>query len=90
MMASLEKRVESLEQQVGQGLKPVKTIIVDHSNYLEKEKEIEEAEAGGYMVIQINSVAALNSKPHPDHIEYHRWLDRNRAKDDPRRLLKDE
>ena len=90
MKASLEKRVDVLEQKRGQGLKPVKMIHVNHKNYQEKEAEIEQAEAEGFHVISLCSVAALNGKAHPDHVDYHRWLDRNKAKDDPRRLLKDE
>ena len=88
--ASLTKRVETLEHHHGDKLKPVKLINVNHKNYLEKEKEIEQAEAAGFHVISLCSVAALNSKPHPDHVDYHRWLGRNKAKDDPRRLQKDE
>ena len=89
-MASLERRIEVLERTDIKGSKPFQMITVDHTNYLEKEKEIEQAEADGYQVIAIYSVAALDSKPHPDHIKYHKWLDRNKAKDDPMRLVKDE
>jgi len=84
---NLDRRVTTLEQQTREGLPEVKLIHVDHTNYLAKEIEIEQAGNDGYQVIPLCSVAAKDGKPHPNHVEYHRWLDRNKTNDAPDRLL---
>lgn len=54
----LDKRIEQLEWQVleSQPQKPVKSILVDESNYLEREAEILQAEQDGIEIIAIHVI----------------------------------
>ena len=79
----LDKRVKQLEHQVvkSQPQKPVKSIIVDESNYLEKEAEILQAEQDGIEIIVIHTFdGKRGAEPSEGYAEYIKRSARNGAK----------
>jgi len=67
----LEKRVMRLESQIVKPQEPVEIIFVNESNYLEKEKEIKQAEKEGYLVIAIHEISGREGEePTDGYAEY--------------------